>query len=119
MFLKNSAKLKGTNYIIAEDYSKPTLDLRRQLILHAKDAKTKNPNILGFRLNYKHLVIKYINNATKQAFYRGFNPDAVLKTPGWHKLSTNPRSSVGGNVNGYHGGNVNGYHGGNVNGYQG
>ena len=32
LFIKNSFKLKGTSVIISEDYSKQTLDLRRQLV---------------------------------------------------------------------------------------
>ena len=41
MFLRSYAKLKGTSYNIAEDYSKPTLSVRRQLVQHAKVAMEK------------------------------------------------------------------------------
>ena len=34
LFLRGFAKLKGTGYSIAEDFSKPTLAIRRQLVQH-------------------------------------------------------------------------------------
>ena len=87
-FLRGYVKLIGTGYSIAEDYSKPTLAVRRQLIHHAKTAKEKNPNIMGFKLNFKRLVIKYINKNTQQTYFRGFSLNEIEQNNNWHESAT-------------------------------
>ena len=104
MFLCSYGKLKGTTYSITEDYSKPMLAIRRQLVDHAKIAKENNPSVVGFKLNFKRLVMKYINTATQQTYFKGFNLNDINNNNNWHETTTN-----------YHGRNtykhVNGYQG--------
>ena len=96
LFVYNSGKLKGTNINIAEDYSKPTLNIRRQLVQNAKAAKDTNQNIDSFKVNIKRLVIKYINEAFKQTFFRGFNLEDIIGNPNWHNSPTRSNPKVRG-----------------------
>ena len=87
MFLHSYGKLKGTTISIAEDFSKPTLAVRRQLVQHAKMAKDKNPSIVSFKLNFKRLTVKYINSTTNQTYFRGFSLDDIGNNTNWHNAT--------------------------------
>ena len=63
--LQNSKKLKGTPYSIAEDFSRPTLEIRRKLVQKGKEAKEKFPSVKSFTIKYKRLVLHYLNPNTK------------------------------------------------------
>ena len=84
MFLRSYGKLKGAAYSIAEDFSKPTLAVRRQLVQHGKAAKDKNPHILGFKLYFKHLVIKFVNINTQQTYFKGFSLNEIENNINWY-----------------------------------
>ena len=99
-FIENSRRLNGTGIFIAEDFSKPTLNVRKQLVSSAKLAREENTEIVSFRINYKRLVMKYMNNVTKQHYYRGFELEDILNNPRWH-LSPKPQDSSRRIRNGY------------------
>ena len=104
MFLRGYEKLMGTGYSIAEDYSKPTLAVRRQLIQHAKKAKEQKSNIMGFKLNFKRLVIKYVNKKTQQTYFRGFSLHEIDQDNNWHESASKYHGrSTYKHVNGYQG----------------
>ena len=87
MFLRSYSKLKGTPYNIAEDYSKPTLSVRRQLVQHAKVAMDRNRSILSFKLNFKCLIIKYVNSTTQQTYFKGFSLSDIDNNINWHQTT--------------------------------
>ena len=71
--LHNANKLKGSTYNIAEDFSKATLDIRRELVNKGKDAKEKHPNVQSFQVKYKRLILKYVNPTTNKSFTWGYS----------------------------------------------
>ena len=56
--LKNANKFKGSQFSVAEDYSKPTLAIRRQLLSAAKSVIDKCGHMKSFKITYKRLVVK-------------------------------------------------------------
>ena len=109
LFIKNSFKLKGTSVNISEDFSKQTLDVRRKLVEHAKAAKEINPDFVSFRLNYKRVVVKYMNSHTNQTFFRGFNCNQVFETNNWHVLKPHNRSTYSNTYSNINSNSSNGY----------
>ena len=82
--LSNSYKMKNSPYNVSEDFSKPTLAIRRTLVSRAKLAKTQCPEVKSFKLKYKNLVIQYECNGRngKYNFYKSFSLKDV-QDPKW------------------------------------
>ena len=110
-FIKNSFKLKGTSVNISEDFSKQTLDVRRKLVECAKTAKEVNEDFTSFRINYKRLVVKYVNRNTNQTFFRGFNLNQVLETNNWHVITPHSRPTYSNTYSNINSNTTNGYQG--------
>ena len=91
--LHNANKLKGTPYIISEDFSKATLDIRRQLVNKGKEAKQKCPAVQGFQLKYKRLILKYINPKTNSTFTWSFNLKDTEGSLNWFEPPTRNRAN--------------------------
>ena len=81
--LHNSYKLKGTSYTITEDFSRATLDIRRELVIKGKEAKAKSPTVQSFQIKYKRLILKYLNPRTNKAFSWSFNLKDTKGSPKW------------------------------------
>ena len=62
--LNNANRLKGSSYVIAEDFSKATLEVRRELVRKGKEAKNKCPAVQSYQVKYRRLVLKYLNPNT-------------------------------------------------------
>ena len=84
IILKNSFKLKGTSYGIAEDFSKATLDIRSQMVAKAKIARDKHQFIKGFRLNYRRITLKYENPDGKSTYFKSYGFSDTLNDPNWY-----------------------------------
>ena len=97
--LKSSSKFKGTPYNVAEDYSKATLSIRRQLVAKAKEAKDKCELVSSFSVNYRRLVVRYQNPTTQRMYSRGFNLSDILDNASWYAPS--PRGSNSNRQDGY------------------
>ena len=82
--LRHSFKLKGTNYGIAEDFSKVTLAVRNELVAKGKLAKSQSPLVKGFRVNYRRLLIKYEDPKNKAIFVKGYNLEDTKLNPTWY-----------------------------------
>ena len=82
--LKGSSKFKNSPYTVAEDFSKATLAIRKQLVAKAKEAKSNCGQISSFRINYRRLVLRYQNPATQQIYSRGFNLCDILDDRNWY-----------------------------------
>ena len=82
--LQNAHKLRGTNVNISEDFSRATLDIRRQLVTKAKTAKDKCSSMKHFKVQYKRLIVTYENPDTGRLFYRGFNLSDIVDNPYWY-----------------------------------
>ena len=82
--LKNSYKLKGTSIGVSEDFSKPTLEIRYQLVAKAKAARDQHGFIKGFRLNYRRLILKYEDTENKQTFFKGYSLSDTQSSPTWY-----------------------------------
>ena len=90
---KQGFKLKNTQVNMSEDFSKATLNVRSQLVMKAKQAKDNESSITGFRINYKRLIMKYINPATNNTYYRGFNLHDIQNNAYWYiPRNSNPPS---------------------------
>ena len=101
---KTQKKFKGTAIRISEDFSKPTLNVRRQLVSAAKQAQECNSDITSFRLNYKRLVFKY--TTANKTFFKGFDIEDISHNPRWHDTMINNATRVkatGMAINGYQG----------------
>lgn len=81
--LRNSNKLKGTQFSISEDFSKATLAIRRELVNKGKEAKNENPAIQGFQVKYKRLVIKYLNPTSNKIFTWSFGINDTRQNSKW------------------------------------
>ena len=82
--LKNANRFKDSQYSVSEDFSKPTLNIRQQLISAAKSAKDKCGPIKSFKINYRRLVVKYCNPETEKIFHKGFGISEVVNNPYWY-----------------------------------
>ena len=82
--LENANRFRDTPYSVAEDFSKETLGIRRQLVAQAKTAKLKCSGIKYFKLKYKTLVLTYENPDTEKTFYKSFNIHDVLNNTYWY-----------------------------------
>ena len=81
--LNNSKKLKDTGYTVSEDFSRATLDIRRELVRKGKEAKTKLPSVVSFQLKYRRLVLKYQDPTTNKTFLWGFNLKDTQGSSNW------------------------------------
>ena len=81
--LARGYNLKSSQYGMAQDFSKPTLELRSQLVNKAKIVMDKHSYIKGFKLNYKRLILKYENPETKSVYFRGFSLQDT-QHPNWY-----------------------------------
>ena len=100
--LHNSNKLRGSPYAIAEDFSKATLDIRRQLVQKGKDAKSKLSSIQSFQVKYRRLVIKYLNTRTNRLFTWSFSLRDTEGSSNWFEPPNHiNHSSRPGNSEGY------------------
>ena len=86
--LKESYKFRNTPYNVAEDFSKATLSIRRQLVAKAKEAKVNCNQVSSFKINYRRLVMHYQNPATQHTYSRGFNLCDVLENTNWYMPSS-------------------------------
>ena len=84
--LHNSNRLKGTPYIIAEDFSKATLEIRRELVNKGKEAKAKFPAIQSYQIKYRRLTLKYFNSNTQKVFTWSFGIKDTQGSPNWFEL---------------------------------
>ena len=82
--LNQSYKLRDTRYGISEDFSKPTLQVRSELVTKAKVLREKHDYIKGFKLNYRRLSIKYENPESKTTFFRSFSLSDTRSNPNWY-----------------------------------
>ena len=84
--LHNSSKLKGTPYVIAEDFSKATLAIRRELVNKGKEAKAKLPAVQSYQIKYRRLILKYFNSNTQRVFTWSFDIKDTQRSPNWFEL---------------------------------
>ena len=84
--LHNSNRLKGTPYRMAEDFSRATLDIRRELVQKGKEAKAKLPAVQSFQLKYRRLILKYFNTKTQKVFSWSFSVKDTQGGPNWFDL---------------------------------
>ena len=91
--LYNAYKLKGSKLIITEDFSRATLDIRRQLVNKGKEAKNKHPEVQSFQIKYRRLILKYQNPTTNKTFTWGFGIKDTQGSANWfeppNRRSTN------------------------------
>ena len=91
--LRNSYKLKGTTYTITEDFSRATLDIRRELVQKGKEAKAKCPQVQSFQIKYKRLLLKYLNPRTNKIFSWSFDVKDTRGSPKWFELPNRNHSN--------------------------
>ena len=82
--LRQSYKLKNTRYGIAEDFSKPTLQIRNELIAKGKAIRDQHDFVKGFKLKFTRLSLKYENPDNKNIFYRSFSLSDIQSNPNWY-----------------------------------
>ena len=99
--LYNSNKLKGTPYFIAEDYSKATLAIRRELVQKGNHAKERCPTVQSFQVKYKRLVLKYLNPNTNKTFTWSYGIQDTEGNPKWFEPPPPNKSFRFVNANGY------------------
>ena len=83
--LSQGYKFKDSAFNVSEDFSKPTLTIRRTLVSKAKSAKTACPQIKSFKLNYRHLVLQYEcdGNNGKYTYHKSFDLKDT-QDPNWY-----------------------------------
>ena len=82
--LRNSFKLKGTHYGIAEDFSKATLSVRNELVAKGNLAKEQSSLVKGFRVAYRRLILKYEDPKSKAVFFRGYSLSDTRINATWY-----------------------------------
>ena len=91
--LKQDYKLKNSRFGVSEDFSKPTLQIRSELITKGKIVKDKHEFIKGYRLTYRRLSLKYENPETGNIYYRSFSLKDTKSNPNWYlPVSANRRA---------------------------
>ena len=81
--LRNCNRLRGSPYFVAEDYSKATLAIRRELVNKGNDAKEKCPAVQGFQVKYKRLVLKYFNPILSKTMTWNYGIQDTEGSPRW------------------------------------
>jgi len=69
--LSKRRNLAGFDLSMSEDYSKTTLDIHRELVNYAKEAKDKLPDIKSLRITYRRVTLRY-EPPQKTAFSKSF-----------------------------------------------
>ena len=82
--LQRSYKLKDSPFGISEDFSKPTLQIRSELVSKAKLVRDQHDFIKSFRLKHTRLILKYENPDNGNVFYRGFSISDIHTNPNWY-----------------------------------
>ena len=89
--LQRSYKLKHSPFGIAEDFSKPTLQIRSELVSKAKIARDQHDFIKSFHLKHTRLILKYENPDNGSVFHRGFSISDIHMNPNWYLPNTTRR----------------------------
>ena len=85
-------KLAGSGVSMSEDYSKPTLDLHKELYTRCKAAKGSNERIKTFHMKYKFVTVvyDYTENSQPVNFRKNFRIDNMMQNPtDWHRMVGN------------------------------
>ena len=90
--IKNGRRLKGCPISVSEDFSKPTLEIHRQLRQHGKEAKEykfkdQTKAILNYKIVYKRLLLTYTTDKSKptsKTFTKSFKLHDILQNPKWY-----------------------------------
>ena len=91
--LQRSYKLKDTPFGVAEDFSKPTLQIRSELVAKAKHVRDQHDYIKGFHLKHTRLILKYENPDNGNIFHRGFNIADIRSNPKWYLPNMNRKDN--------------------------
>ena len=91
--LQRSFKLKDTPFGISEDFSKPTLQIRSELVTKAKHVRDQHDFVKGFHLKHRRLILKYENPDNGNIFYRGFSISDIRTNPNWYLPNMNRRDN--------------------------
>ena len=93
--IKNGKLLKGSNFVVSEDFSKITLEIHRQLRNNAKEAKTAIENddnqnlfISYYKVTYRRVVLTYKtkqNPNSAPVLTRSFHINFINSNINWYK----------------------------------
>lgn len=79
--IENSSKFSSSPINVSEDYSRPTVAIRRSLFDSAKNVKDKCQSIIKTRVQYKRLVVTYLNSDSDKTFVRSFALKDIQERP--------------------------------------
>ena len=88
--IKNAKFFNHRKVNVSEDYSRQTLAIHRKLAEHGKSVKEQHEYIIHFRIQYRRLVLTYLNKKSDKTFVRSFTLKNINEYSNWFV----PRSDI-------------------------
>ena len=71
---------------LLSNFSRATLEIRRELVQKGKEAKAKLPAVQSFQVKYRRLILKYFNSKTQKVFSWSFGMKDTKGSPNWFDI---------------------------------